>query len=151
MVLVDWQACELLGFKGTASNLLALTNPAAPPPGSVIRTMRGALNMKRMALSASGEDASKRGDESRPSLGELTLSGDEPVLQVDLRVFLDGSSIELFTSTGHTLSTRLHMLEDGDRGMHLVSIGGTSGFAGKAWQMNSIWPKGETPEVKPAA
>jgi hypothetical protein len=36
------------------------------------------------------------------------------MLQVDLRVS-GRQRAEVFTSTGHTLSTRLHMLQDGDQ------------------------------------
>lgn len=142
LVLVDWHTCELLGFKGTAADLLALTDPTAPPPGFVTRTMRGDLNIKRIMSVVGGDDGASGDGRSLSSYGELRLNADSPVLQIDLRLFLDGSAVEVFTSTGHALSTRLHMLQDGDRGLHLVSIGGASGYAGQAWQMNSCWAEG---------
>lgn len=115
LLLVDWTRSTLTGWKAPASDLLRLSN-AESPPHSVSCTMQGPL----MPPSADGSDD-----------GELSC--------LQLRVLVDGSVVEVFTSTGQALSTRLHWDENDTCLFNAASFGGRTTVYGQAWEMTSIW------------
>lgn len=56
---------------------------------------------------------------------------------VALRVFVDGSAVEIFTSSGKAASTRLYGYAG--RSLYGVCSGGDSSVSGALWPMTSCW------------
>eukprot|EP01025_Chloroclados_australasicus_P028111 TRINITY_DN2789_c0_g2_i1.p5 TRINITY_DN2789_c0_g2~~TRINITY_DN2789_c0_g2_i1.p5 ORF type:complete len:187 (+),score=15.54 TRINITY_DN2789_c0_g2_i1:114-674(+) len=73
------------------------------------------------------------------------------VEKLTLRIFIDGSAVEVFTSTGQVLSTRLYFDEAFAQPMEsikLLSYGGSSTLvAGSAWTMKSFWESEHSTEI----
>eukprot|EP01026_Neomeris_dumetosa_P025825 TRINITY_DN2119_c2_g1_i3.p1 TRINITY_DN2119_c2_g1~~TRINITY_DN2119_c2_g1_i3.p1 ORF type:complete len:249 (-),score=49.90 TRINITY_DN2119_c2_g1_i3:56-802(-) len=71
------------------------------------------------------------------------LQGMEGVDTLTLRIFVDGSSIELFTSSGQVISLRMYFdeaIKNPVENLKLFSKGGKSMLvSGSAWIMSSIW------------
>jgi sucrose-6-phosphate hydrolase SacC (GH32 family) len=58
---------------------------------------------------------------------------------VAMRVLVDGSAVEVFTSTGQVASTRVYAGNGAARRLAAVSDGGSTRVSGAAWTMGSIW------------
>jgi Glycosyl hydrolases family 32 C terminal len=58
---------------------------------------------------------------------------------VELQLFVDGSAVEVFTSTGKAASTRLYMQENSLASLHGISSGGESEARCSLFELNSIW------------
>jgi len=119
LLLIDWEADELVGLTGSAFAMAALRT-GRPPRSAVTRVMRGPLTPGAPPPRA-------------------------PRRTVELRVLLDGSAVEVYMSTGVTLSTRVHLHQE-VRVCHVVSVGpGATGMCGQAWAVRSMWrEKGAT-------
>ena len=73
---------------------------------------------------------------------EATLGKESKAESLGLRVLIDGSAVEVFTSTGQAVSTRVYMSEGASapRQLLLISSGGSALLSqGAAWEMGSAW------------
>eukprot|EP01025_Chloroclados_australasicus_P032246 TRINITY_DN3268_c0_g1_i1.p1 TRINITY_DN3268_c0_g1~~TRINITY_DN3268_c0_g1_i1.p1 ORF type:complete len:629 (-),score=73.79 TRINITY_DN3268_c0_g1_i1:4031-5917(-) len=74
---------------------------------------------------------------------------------LNLRIFVDGSSVEVFTSSGQVMSLRLYFDEVATNPIEtvmLVSYGGsTSVSAAGVWRMNSIWDHDDSQLIRSRA
>jgi sucrose-6-phosphate hydrolase SacC (GH32 family) len=73
--------------------------------------------------------------------GRLFMGPDK---DLQLHIFLDGSCLEVFTSTGQTLTTRVYRghppLDCQDAGLHLFAVGGSAVLQGvEAYEVGSCW------------
>jgi hypothetical protein len=68
--------------------------------------------------------------------------GGTGVTQLGLRVLIDGSTVEIFTSSGQAVSTRVYTAGAAPVVLAVVATGGEAIVSGKAWEMKSIWRDG---------
>lgn len=61
---------------------------------------------------------------------------------ITMSLFIDGTAVEVFSSSGKAASTRMYWPCDGSLQLSGLSIGGTSTVEGSAWEMGSIWEFG---------
>jgi len=100
---------------------------------------RGDPNECRLGIDISR--ASLRWDvKSRtPEIGPLRLEDDEPL---ELRIFLDRSSIEVFANQKRCLTARVYPDRADSTGASMFGRGGPAKLLSlDAWQMRSIWPE----------
>lgn len=120
MVWVDWNADEWGWLRADRSSLVTVSNRLILEQVTSDR-MHGPLGLR----SGSGL-----------SCEEVTVS-----------FFIDGTAVEVFTSSGKAASTRMYW-NAGDHGssiqLYCASLGGNSSLSGSAWEMNSIWDSSNT-------
>ena len=63
--------------------------------------------------------------------------------EMGVRLLVDGSAVELFTSTGQAMSTRVYAGADAVPRVVVVALGGASRVSGAVWSMSSIWDREE--------
>lgn len=61
---------------------------------------------------------------------------------ITMSLFIDGTAIEVFSSSGKAASTRMYWPWDGSLQLSMLSMGGTSTVEASAWEMDSIWEFG---------
>ena len=76
----------------------------------------------------------------RPAeVGPLDVGDDE---NIELRIFIDKSIIEVFANERQCLTLRAYPDRDDSTGVSVFARGGTAKFSGiEAWQMESVWPE----------
>jgi hypothetical protein len=65
--------------------------------------------------------------------------GGSQATELGLRVLIDGSTVEIFSSSGQALSTRVYTAYGAPLALAVVATGGDAGVTGMAWEMQSIW------------
>ena len=59
--------------------------------------------------------------------------------QISMSLFIDGTAVEVFTSSGKAASTRMYWETPGGLQVSAWSMGGISAAEISAWEMSSIW------------
>ena len=116
LVLILWEADEWMWVRGDREKLKSMPVDVNTLLHDIKTSMKGPLDRQLQAI------ASTEGDTEQV---------------VGLRVFVDGSAVELFTSSGKAASTRLYGCSGG--ALHGVSSGGVSSVSGALWPMKSCW------------
>jgi len=85
-------------------------------------------------------------DRAHASLDERTAGEpvSMPITPIDeplsIRLFLDGSTLEIFANKRHCLTTRLYPTREDATGISIAAIGGTAILESlEAWELGSIW------------
>lgn len=73
----------------------------------------------------------------------VSAKGTADCNQLSMSLYIDGTAIEVFTSSGKAASTRMYWETPERPQVSAWSAGGTSAVEGCAWQMDSIWIEGE--------
>ncbi|MFC7069413.1 GH32 C-terminal domain-containing protein [Halobaculum lipolyticum] len=88
-------------------------------------------------------DRSESGGDERANRAPRGMPvGDEgePLDEVDLRVFVDGSTLELFANERHCLSTRVYPTRDDADRVSAFAVGGSGEVEVDVWRMAGTWP-----------
>jgi len=76
---------------------------------------------------------------------------DERRGDIDLRVFVDGSVIEVFANERHCLTSRVYPTRSDSTGLSIAAIGGRVAIETlDVWQLGSVWPAGDASKGRPA-
>lgn len=116
LVLILWETDEWVWIRGDAAKLQSMPVHVDSLLRDINTSLKSPLDMQIQSLNSTDMD---------------------PKQVMELQLFVDGSAVEIFTSSGKAASTRLYGKSGGT--LHGVSCGGRSGVTGALWQMKSCW------------
>jgi sucrose-6-phosphate hydrolase SacC (GH32 family) len=116
-VLVLWETDEWAWIRGDADQLQRMPVDVNSMLHEIKSSWRSALDMQIQTV--------------------VDSKFTDPQQVVELQVFVDGSSVEVFSSSGKAASTRVYGNSGGT--LHAVSCGGGSNVTGALWPMKSCW------------
>ena len=131
-VVIDWRQDTLKWLKARRSAIKQLGTQ---------RTFDNLFDSDAELKSRGSGPAALHAAQSNASPPNGNSAGEEATAAdgMSMRVFVDGSTVEVFTSSGQTASTRVYAAQQ-PRQLALVATGGSSAMHGSAWQLGSIWP-----------
>ncbi|WP_435359583.1 GH32 C-terminal domain-containing protein [Haloarchaeobius sp. DFWS5] len=100
---------------------------------------------ERTAIRYTGDElvvdrsSSSRGPAAADDEQRMPIPDDGPL---ELRVFVDGSIVELFANERHCLTSRVYPTREDATSVSVHSLGGPVDVDVKAWAMERVWPAG---------
>lgn len=108
------------------------------PDGTEATTVSYWRGTDSLGIDASRSSVGRNAMTRPPEVGSLDLGADEPL---ELRVFVDGSIVEVFANGRETLTTRVYPERDDSTGISLRARRGDAHLDSLSiWDMASIWP-----------
>ena len=137
---------ELPGVRGEALEIVARFDPGSAAELG-LRLRRSPGGEEETVIGFSRQSGTLAVDRRRSSLGHsvaldvrempLTLRPGEPL---ELRIFLDGSALEMYVNRRHYWAARIYPSRDDALGVAAYAAGGTARLlALDVWEMESIW------------
>jgi hypothetical protein len=114
LVAISWDFDEWVWMKGPSDTLQQTSCSIEELESRATSKMRGPLDLD--------------------VAGEQNGSG-----SICLRILVDGSAVEVFTSSGKAASTRLYRRDEDEPTLRLISSAGTTSLHGSVWEMGSAW------------